>query len=530
MACRQELVVSDICKKIFISLNNVLSNMNKITWQLYTRGTLPIFNIMFAFKAIYKVGKKLNGGIMPECLYANIGPKLWWCWNKERIDAIGYRLLEIAKDRKKVDAHFKLMDEVIKKANISSQQLRQLHVSGEIKKKTSEEIKQLFGTHREAIEEAHAFLNSDGDAIELIPTQYLKDEIRKQLPANLDEKEFNQIYNAMTAPAHTSYTLHEEKELLLIVKLLLTNPPLKISDPSIQSMIAKVHDMYWWTSIGWEVMKPKQFEEFSKQLREYLKEYKTIEQVSDRIKAIDNNTVSILAKRAELLKKYKISSSIIELIQLCDKYALYHDYRKEMQMKSIFGNYVLLWEVARRTGNKEEDLIWLDCEEVAGLLDKPIDKKEVEKRKKAMTVVTLEKGIEVYSGNAAIRKKEELLDTNNTHLVHGTEDTVEIRGEAASPGKVTARVKICAGVEEALRKIKKGDVLVCGMTLPDYLPAMRKASAIVTDEGGITCHAAIVGRELGKLTIVGCKIATSILKDNDLVEVDGDLGVIRKIK
>ena len=68
------------------------------------------------------------------------------------------------------------------------------------------------------------------------------------------------------------------------------------------------------------------------------------------------------------------------------------------------------------------------------------------------------------------------------------------------------------------------------MTTPDYIPAMKKAAAFVTDEGGITCHAAIIAREMKKPCIVGTKIATQILHDGDLVEVDADKGVVRIIK
>lgn len=68
------------------------------------------------------------------------------------------------------------------------------------------------------------------------------------------------------------------------------------------------------------------------------------------------------------------------------------------------------------------------------------------------------------------------------------------------------------------------------MTSPWYLPAMKKATAIVTDEGGITCHAAIVSRELKKPCIIGTKIATKVLKDGDLVEVDANKGIVRIIK
>ncbi len=67
------------------------------------------------------------------------------------------------------------------------------------------------------------------------------------------------------------------------------------------------------------------------------------------------------------------------------------------------------------------------------------------------------------------------------------------------------------------------------MTVPDFVPAMRKAAAIVTDEGGITCHAAIIARELGKPCVIGTKFATKVFRDGDLVEVDSEVGVVRKL-
>ena len=78
-------------------------------------------------------------------------------------------------------------------------------------------------------------------------------------------------------------------------------------------------------------------------------------------------------------------------------------------------------------------------------------------------------------------------------------------------------------------KMQKGDVLVSIATDPDVVPAMKKASAIVTEQGGITSHAAIVSRELGIPCIIGTKIATKIFKDGDMVEVDANKGVVRKI-
>ncbi len=65
------------------------------------------------------------------------------------------------------------------------------------------------------------------------------------------------------------------------------------------------------------------------------------------------------------------------------------------------------------------------------------------------------------------------------------------------------------------------------MTTPEMVPVMKRAAAFVTDEGGITCHAAIVSREMKKPCIIGTKIATKVLKDGDLVEVDANRGIVR---
>ncbi len=101
-----------------------------------------------------------------------------------------------------------------------------------------------------------------------------------------------------------------------------------------------------------------------------------------------------------------------------------------------------------------------------------------------------------------------------------------IKGQIGFKGKVKGQVKIVAGINE-LSKVNKGDILVATMTMPKYLPAMKRAAAFVTDEGGITCHAAIVSRELGKPCIIGTRVATKILKDGDLIEVDANKGIVR---
>src|SRR3989344_2210265 len=104
-----------------------------------------------------------------------------------------------------------------------------------------------------------------------------------------------------------------------------------------------------------------------------------------------------------------------------------------------------------------------------------------------------------------------------------------LKGQGASPGIATGSVKILHSPKE-IGKVKKGDILVARMTSPDYVPAMKQASAIVTDEGGVTSHAAIVSRELGLPCVVGTKLATKNLKDGEIITVNGKTGEIYKGK
>lgn len=102
-----------------------------------------------------------------------------------------------------------------------------------------------------------------------------------------------------------------------------------------------------------------------------------------------------------------------------------------------------------------------------------------------------------------------------------------VKGMPAFKGKAKGRAKIIFDPSRP-NDFKKGDILITSMTRPDFVPIMELAGAIITDIGGLLCHAAIVARELGKPCIIGTKNATKAIKDNDIVEVDADTGEIRK--
>ncbi|PTR32264.1 phosphoenolpyruvate synthase [Rhodococcus sp. OK519] len=107
----------------------------------------------------------------------------------------------------------------------------------------------------------------------------------------------------------------------------------------------------------------------------------------------------------------------------------------------------------------------------------------------------------------------------------GAATTPLVHGLGAGPGTATGTARVLTALGDSAR-LGDGDILVAPMTRPDWLPVLRRAAAIVTDGGGVTCHAAIVGRELGRPVIVGTHDATSVITDGSVITVDGDRGTV----
>ena len=100
-----------------------------------------------------------------------------------------------------------------------------------------------------------------------------------------------------------------------------------------------------------------------------------------------------------------------------------------------------------------------------------------------------------------------------------------VQGLAASHGTAVGRVRVLMSPDEG-DQLLDGEILVAKMTSPDWVPTMRRAAALVTDGGGITCHAAIVSRELGVPCVVGARNATTVLRNGELITVDGSKGLV----
>ena len=196
----------------------------------------------------------------------------------------------------------------------------------------------------------------------------------------------------------------------------------------------------------------------------------------------------------------------------------------------FFGNVFEKYLSEAQTRTKRKDLKNLSYEEIAELL-KGNFSKSVDR---STYVLGHFNGWKTLTGNEADKMISQL-ERNMNDLESDARLSKILMGQVASKGRTVGRVKIIPfdlnmDYLKEIAQMKNGDVLVSGSTGPELVPACRKASAIITEEGGILSHAAIISRELKIPCIVGTKIATKVLKDGDLVEVDANKGMVRKIK
>ena len=234
-----------------------------------------------------------------------------------------------------------------------------------------------------------------------------------------------------------------------------------------------------------------------------------------------------LPTRDEIMEKYPLSKKVIDLSTVARACALMQDDRKMINSQACYYVNGLLINHLSKTLSIDVALMkYIDTpllEEYVRTENIDSLKQELEKRSTFFIVTRQDNTSEIMSGE---KGKKHLSAIGFDYKPDIQADIQSIHGQVAYKGHATGIVKVLKHIGER-DKFKKGDILVTHMTTPDFVSLMKKASAIITDEGGITCHAAIVSRELGIPCIIGTEIATKILKDNTHVEVDADNGVVK---
>ncbi|MFH0835388.1 MAG: PEP-utilizing enzyme [Candidatus Micrarchaeota archaeon] len=226
-------------------------------------------------------------------------------------------------------------------------------------------------------------------------------------------------------------------------------------------------------------------------------------------------------RKDELREELSFGDEELRRFWIAGEMAYLKAYRIEELTLSWYVLDSLLGEIAKRLGISVKELRLLSYEEIADCLGGapvPVEKIKARSGDRALCVID---GVFSIATGGDERGFDAL-------IAEISEAAAELRGTCASAGFARGIVRI-VNLKEDLGKMNEGDILVSMSTNPEMVLAMRKAAAIVTDQGGLTCHAAIVSRELGVPCVVGTRNATRILKDGDLVEVDATRGIVKKL-
>lgn len=264
-------------------------------------------------------------------------------------------------------------------------------------------------------------------------------------------------------------------------------------------------------------------------MKKKFKRYKNMDLIKKKEEIISVKK-ELESKHKEIIKN--IEEDISEYLNILHQLS-----RDRMETKFVFAGFEFLLndflsEISRRINIPFADMIkYIRTEEIAGILNNKIriSDEELSDRKK-FYIFMYENGETIFNyGTKALEDMKKLYPE-----LFEEKNIKEFKGSIANAGKARGNVVIVPpkdleSLEKINKKFNKGDILVTSMTQPNTILLMEKAAAFVTDEGGILCHAAIISREMNKPCIIGTKIATKVLKDGDLVEVDADKGIVRKL-
>ena len=236
-------------------------------------------------------------------------------------------------------------------------------------------------------------------------------------------------------------------------------------------------------------------------------------------------------KTAELWRR-KIKSQDIKILAIALAEATYlNEFRKGVFCRVSLNFRPIFKKITNQGGsNNWRDLFYLHHQEATAIVaGKKIHIPELVAQRKVVGFYPIKNGDFNFLKIAEARKLAAYV-----HSLHGNIKDIEptqsaaVRGISVNQGVARGIARIILSAKDFF-KLKPGEILVTTMTSVDFIPVMERAAAFVTNEGGITSHASIIAREMNKPAIIGTRIATQVLRDGDLIEVDAEKGIVRKL-
>lgn len=340
-----------------------------------------------------------------------------------------------------------------------------------------------------------------------------------QVALDLVEDEFTIL---VTNP-QLSFSAEEELGLARLAMLIHDNGYATDALPDdALSEIDRLVERFYWIPFGYDGPDTYDRKHYIRVLSEMLADNK--KNFKELILKYEERSSNLIKNQETIMARYRLGDDIRRLLERVHLLARMTDERKECEFQVHVVFHQVLGEMANRLQVELRDLKFILPGELSRLLDKSQDiQKIAAERQRLWLLHYTPEEIRTFVGSEAEEKCNELLGESRS--------TQEIRGSVACRGSKlltvgTARVLVST---QEMGRLAEGDILVASMTTPEFVPAMRRSAAIVTDEGGITCHAAIVSRELNLPCIIGTRNATKLINDGDLIEVDTMNGIVKKI-
>ncbi|HEC32979.1 MAG TPA: hypothetical protein ENI63_01815 [Candidatus Kaiserbacteria bacterium] len=351
------------------------------------------------------------------------------------------------------------------------------------------------------------------EVLELGQKKYLTELLRSIIASHLDVKDIKKIdeyFPILTASRHPSWIEKERIDFLKLVAKLKSGT--KINKDKLLKGHARKY--FWIPSLGSFSIWDEKY--FKKEIGKF--HGNPLEEIEN----IKKKRGELISQQKNIENKLDLSRKEIDLFHCMQELSYLKDHRRGTQNKAFLViNLVVLQKMTDILGLKKNDINYLTLEEIKNLEG---NKKHIEKRKKCWAYI-----IEDETKEKILEGPKELELFKEIIYIKPPKSKREIKGSVAykgNIGKIKGVVKIVLGRKD-INKIKKDEILVSHITNPDIMEAISKAKVIITDMGGITCHASIIAREMEKPCIIGTRVATETLKDGDLIEVDMNKGTVK---
>lgn len=508
--------------------------MNKLSFQkMWEAGPLGVISgdLIVAFNLSHNPRLKKEVGIVEKNVVFYFDAKegsQFYFESSEMKKASEYGFKRFS-DKKKVEEYIKYSKNKIREVDVSYNNF----LKQKWRSNSPEKLLEMYKEHLIIYEGPYAPFHACQPQYFEKLENYVLSNIKKAVP----EERVEDVYSALTTSSKDDALAREEIEWLKIVDMFVSErPEVKEFDKrnlneNEMSMIKNHSDKYIYLGTveahdAWDI------DHYIKLLNKDVHS-----DVRERRKKLFKRKDILTNQKKEILSKYNISEEVLVICNNLSKIGLNRLDLRFSWTKASYMNIEILNELVSRDVHlaiDENTISALRLDEVLSILsdDSIISESEIDRRKKSFLffsddfVNKYTDEIEFFSGEEAIKKKSELIEEEQSY-------GEEVTGNVASKGKVAGKVSLFLWTDKDMTKkmeeMEEGSILVAGQTRPFLMPAIKKAAAIVTDEGGITSHAAIVSRELGVPCVIGTKIGTKVFKDGDMVEVDAENGVVRKI-